>query len=210
MKITAVAEITDLEKVIAETVLSLRSGDIIGVNADSSYALLADAFSQSAVARIQQLKKASAFISPILIGRAGTLQGLAVVSPDVQKVIDAFWPGNLTLVLEPMPSLAWRASKDAISVRMPQDAFLLKLLEQLGPAYVVAANMKGGKIPTTAGQAAGNWGSEVKEWFDSGVIEHPQQSTILDMREGKANIARLGTLSLSEIRSVLPSVTMLA
>ncbi len=210
MNVTQVKTIENLDEVIARTVLSLRAGEIIGVNADSAYALLADAFSHTAVPRIQNLKKSHNFISPIMIGRAYTLQGLAEVTPDMEKLIEAFWPGNLTLLVAPMQSLAWKASKDAISVRMPKDTFTLKLLEHLGPALVVAANTSGRKVPTTAIQAAGNWGSEVKEWFDSGPIENHELSTIIDMRDGKVNISRLGALSLAEIRKVLPSVTMVA
>jgi tRNA threonylcarbamoyl adenosine modification protein (Sua5/YciO/YrdC/YwlC family) len=210
MNIREVSAIENIDEAISATVMSLRAGQIIGVNADSAYALLADAFSHTAVPRIQNLKKSHNFISPIMIGRAYTLQGLAEVTPDMEKLIEAFWPGNLTLLLRPMQSLAWKASKDAISVRMPKDTFTLKLLEQLGPAFVVAANTSGRPVPTTAIQAAGNWGSEVKEWFDSGPIENPELSTIVDMRDGKANISRLGSLSLAEIRKVLPSVTMVA
>lgn len=210
MNITEVASIENLDEAISRTVLSLRAGEIVGVNADSAYALLADAFSHTAVPRIQNLKKSQSFISPIMVGRQYTLQGLAEVTPQMETLIDAFWPGNLTLLLKPMPSLAWKASKDAISVRMPKDFFTLKLLENLGPAFVVSANTSGGKVPTTATQAAGNWGSEVKEWFDTGSIDSAELSTIIDMRDGKANISRLGSLSLAEIRKVLPSVTMLA
>ena len=210
MNIINVKSIENIDDVIAKTVLSLRAGEIVGVNADSSYALLADAFNHTAVPRIQSLKKSEGFISPIMIGRAYTLQGLADVTTDMDLLIEAFWPGNLTLLLKPMPSLQWKASKDAISVRMPRDEFTLKLLENLGPAYVVSANAPGRKQPTTATQAANTWGSDVKEWFDTGVIEKPEPSTIIDMRDGKANITRLGSLSLAEIRKVLPSVTMVA
>jgi len=210
MNITDVNNVENIDEVIAKTVLSLRAGEIIGVNADSSYALLADAFSHSAVPRIQSLKKSASFISPIMIGRASTLEGLAEVTSEMQVLIDAFWPGNLTLLLKPVPSLLWKASKDAISVRMPRDHFALKILENLGPAYVISANAPGRKQPTTAAQAANTWGSDVKEWFDTGAIEKPEPSTIIDMREGKANITRLGSLSLAEIRKVLPSVTMVA
>lgn len=210
MNITDVSNVENIDEVIAKTVLSLRAGEIIGVNADSSYALLADAFSHSAVPRIQNLKKSAGFVSPVMIGRSYTLEGLAEVTSDMQVLIDAFWPGNLTLLLKPVPSLLWKASKDAISVRMPRDHFTLRLLENLGPAYVISANAPGGKQPTTAAQAANTWGSDVKEWFNSGAIEKPEPSTIIDMREGKANITRLGSLSLAEIRKVLPSVTMVA
>ncbi|MFZ9309711.1 MAG: L-threonylcarbamoyladenylate synthase [Candidatus Nanopelagicales bacterium] len=210
MNITDVNNVENIDEVIAKTVLSLRAGEIIGVNADSSYALLADAFSHTAVPRIQNLKKSEGFVSPIMVGRAYTVQGLAEVTSDMQLLMDAFWPGNLTLLLKPMPSLSWKASKDAISVRMPRDHFTLKLLENLGPAYVVSANAPGRNQPTTAAQAANIWGSDVKEWFDTGVIEKPEPSTIIDMRDVKANITRLGSLSLAEIRKVLPSVTMVA
>ena len=210
MNITDVNNVENIDEVIAKTVLSLRAGEIIGVNADSSYALLADAFSHTAVPRIQNLKKSEGFVSPIMVGRAYTVQGLAEVTSDMQLLMDAFWPGNLTLLLKPMPSLSWKASKDAISVRMPRDHLTLKLLENLGPAYVVSANAPGRNQPTTAAQAANIWGSDVKEWFDTGVIEKPEPSTIIDMRDVKANITRLGSLSLAEIRKVLPSVTMVA
>ncbi|MGA0857713.1 MAG: Sua5/YciO/YrdC/YwlC family protein, partial [Candidatus Nanopelagicales bacterium] len=102
MNITDVNNVENIDEVIAKTVLSLRAGEIIGVNADSSYALLADAFSHSAVPRIQNLKKSEGFVSPIMVGRAYTVQGLAEVTSDMQLLMDAFWPGNLTLLLKPV------------------------------------------------------------------------------------------------------------
>lgn len=199
------------EELLRRIVADLRAGEVWGLQADSAYALVADAFSFKGVRRIQELKQQKNLITPVLIGRAVTLQGLvASVTPSMQTLIDAYWPGPLTVVAKPNPSLAWAASVDAVSVRMPVNEDLRDLAWALGPIVAVGASRGSHPAPTTAAQAAEIWGSDVENWVDSGPANSEVASTVLDFRGRMPNVIRLGVLTAKEMRVHVPSITMLA
>jgi tRNA threonylcarbamoyl adenosine modification protein (Sua5/YciO/YrdC/YwlC family) len=192
-------------------VTAMRSGEVVGVNADSSYALATDAFSAIGTNKIFDLKDRHDAITPILVGRASVLEGILLnVSDDMRTLIDAFWPGSLTIIAKPQPTLAWNASSDAISVRMPQDEWTREVVTEVGMVMAVAATRGDRPAPTTATQASELWGSDVRHWLNTGEADPEKLSTIVDFRGEKPNIVRLGALSRAEIRRVLPSVTMVA
>lgn len=194
------------ERVLA----GLRAGEVWGLNADSSYALCADAFSPLGVNRIRELKGRGELITPILIGREVNLDGIAEqVTEEMRRLIAAFWPGPLTLLLRPQPTLAWAATPSAISVRMPVYEHTRALCHELGPMVAVGA-ARGGPAPTTVEQASALWGSDVRNWVDGGQANADDVSTVLDFRGPKPNIVRLGRLGAAELRAVVPGITMLA
>jgi L-threonylcarbamoyladenylate synthase len=195
----------------ATVVSAMRAGEVIGLNADSSYALSTDAFSASGVAKIQRLKNRNDLITPILIGRTSVLDGiLREVTAEMKTLMDAFWPGALTIIARPQPTLAWSASSDAISIRMPHDEWTREVVTEVGMVMAVAANRGAHSAPTTATQASEIWGSDVRHWLNSGPADSALVSTMIDFRDEKPNIVRLGSLSLTDVRAVLPSVTMIA
>jgi tRNA A37 threonylcarbamoyladenosine synthetase subunit TsaC/SUA5/YrdC len=59
-------------------------------------------------------------------------------------------------------------------------------------------------------QGAEVWGSDVENWLDSGFAETDLLSTIIDFRSSKPNIVRLGALSASKLRQVVPAISMIA
>lgn len=189
-------------------VRDLRGGHIWGLNADSAYALVADAFHPTAATQVQALKGGSGFITPILIGRSANLEGI-VANPtdDLRRLTAAFWPGPLTVVVQPTASLAWAASRDAISIRMPADDSTRQIAFELGPLVAVAAARNGQPAPLTAEAAEQLWGSSVSDWLDSGPADAALASTVVDFRGSLPNIIRLGAVSLAELQAVLPSVS---
>ena len=66
------------------------------------------------------------------------------------------------------------------------------------------------KAPTSATQAAEIWGSEVPLWLASGMADPALQSTVLDCRGERLNIVRLGSLTASNLRQIVPSITMIS
>ncbi len=191
-------------------IAGMRAGEIWGLNSDSAYALATDAFSVG-VQKIVDLKKQEKFMTPILIGRKETLAGVvSKVTEEMQLLMDSFWPGPLSFIAKPNPTLAWSGSTDAITVRMPANESTLEVIGALGPTVAVAATRGGSKAPTSAIQAAELWGSDVENWLDSGLADSEQVSTIIDFRGTKPNIVRLGALSASKLRQVVPAISMIA
>lgn len=191
-------------------IAGMRAGEVWGLNSDSSYALMSDAFSIG-VERIRKLKKQENFMTPILIGRPETLVGVVnKVTDEMQMLMDAFWPGPLSFIAKPNQTLAWSGSTDAITVRMPANEWTREVISALGPTVAVAATRSGTKAPTSAIQAAELWGSDAENWLDSGLANLDQVSTIIDFRGNKPNIVRLGALSASKLRQVVPAISMIA
>lgn len=198
-------------ELIPRIVGDLRGGRIWGLPADSSYALVADAFNIGAVQKIDALKGRTGLMSPILIGRLQNLDGIvAAVTDSMRKLAEAFWPGPLTVVVRPTPSLIWAASSDAITVRMPANAATRQVAWELGPLFGISAARADATPPLTADAGAQLWGSSVSDWLDAGPADPAQLSTVVDLRGAEPAIIRPGALSQAEIQAVLPDIGIAA
>ena len=199
------------DTLLAQVVAEMRAGSIWGLAADSAYALCADAFSPRGLRTIKEIRNKGEFVTPILIGREINLDGIVDgITDEVRELVKAFWPGPLTLLARPQASLAWEASRDAISIRMPADEFTRAVAYELGPMVAVGAARGTRPAPTTAIQAAETWGSDVPNWVDGGVQDASRVSTVIDIRGAKPNIVRLGALTKAELKAVAPGITMIA
>jgi tRNA threonylcarbamoyl adenosine modification protein (Sua5/YciO/YrdC/YwlC family) len=189
----------------------MRRGDVVGLNADSAYALATDAFSARGVASVQALKGNGGFATAVLVGRTVTLEGIVEnVTDEMRSLVEAFWPGPLTILARPNRTLAWAANSQAVSVRMPTNEWTREIASELGPMIAIAGSRGSHKAPTSATQAAEIWGSDVPDWLSSGMANPEQVSTVVDFRGTKPNIVRLGALTASNLRQVVPSITMIA
>jgi tRNA A37 threonylcarbamoyladenosine synthetase subunit TsaC/SUA5/YrdC len=74
----------------------------------------------------------------------------------------------------------------------------------------VAASRGSHAAPTTATQGSEIWGSDVPLWLNSGAAHSDLQSTVIDVRSDRPNIVRLGSLTASTLRGVVPGITMIA
>ena len=189
----------------------MRRGDVIGMNGDSAYVLACDAFSTRGVTAIHELKGRGDFATAVLIGREQTIDGIVEnVTAEMRLLVEAFWPGPLTFLARPQRTLAWAANREAISVRLPANEWTREIAADLGPMVAVAASRGANKAPTSATQAAEMWGSDVPIWLASGMADPALQSTVLDCRGERLNIVRLGSLTASNLRQVVPSITMIS
>ena len=112
----------DRDRAIAAAKAAVRRGDLVVLPTESVYGLATDAFSERGVEALREAKGYGEDVPlPVMVGARSTLAGIASgVSPEAQALIDAFWPGPLTLILNQQPTLAWALPGDApLSVRMP-------------------------------------------------------------------------------------------
>jgi tRNA threonylcarbamoyl adenosine modification protein (Sua5/YciO/YrdC/YwlC family) len=103
--------------------------------------------------------------------------------PDaVQKLIDAFWPGGLTIVLPAQPSLTWDLgeTRGTVAVRMPDRRVALELLAETGPLAVSSANLTGRAAAIIASDAKKMLGDSVAVYLEEGYVERGIPSTIVD------------------------------
>lgn len=190
---------------------ALRRGELVVIPTDTVYGIAADAFSPRAVQRLLDAKgRTRQSPPPVLVPSVQTLEALAAVIPDaVRKLVDAFWPGGLTIVLPAQPSLAWDLgdTDGTVAVRMPDNRIALELLTETGPLAVSSANLTGQPAATTATAAEAMLGDTVEVYLDGGESA-TVASTIVDATRliapgGRLSILREGAISREQIRDVI-------
>ena len=199
---------TDETRGVAEAVAALRRGELVVLPTDTVYGIAADAFSPPAVDRLLAAKgRGRDMPVPVLVGAWRGLDGLADhVTPTMRTLVEAFWPGPLTLIVPAAPSLAWDLgeTRGTVAVRMPLHPVALAVLAETGPLAVSSANRTGQAPPTTAAGAREQLGTSVQVYLEAGSSGDPVASTILDLTGDVPRVRRDGALSLEELRTVLP------
>ena len=191
---------------IDAAVAALRRGDLAVLPTDTVYGIAADAFTPTAVARLLAAKgRGRDMPVPVLVGAWRTLDGLAAsVTPLTRELVEAFWPGPLTLVVRAAGSLAWDLgeTRGTVAVRMPLHPVALAVLEQTGPLAVSSANRTGSPPATDAQDAAAQLGSSVAVYLDAGPGDAQVPSTILDLTGERPRLLRAGALPVERLREV--------
>ena len=195
---------------IDSAVRAVRAGQLVVLPTDTVYGVGADAFDATAVADLLAAKgRGRDMPVPVLVGSWDTIDGLVSYVPaQMRALIEAFWPGGLTLVVEHAPSLAWDLgdSRGTVAVRMPLHPVALELLERTGPMAVSSANRSGQPAALTVEQARQQLGESVQVYLDGGPVTVGVASTIVDVTTETPRVLREGAVSLTDLRGVVASV----
>jgi len=192
---------------------ALGRGELIVLPTDTVYGVGADAFDGSAVAALLAAKgRGRQSPPPVLVAGLSTLRALVAEVPEpVERLVEAFWPGGLTIVLPSQPSLAWDLGDTGgtVAVRMPADRIALELLEECGPLAVSSANLTGRPAALSVDEAIGMLGDSVAVYLDGGMVATGVASTIVDATglvaaAGRAvRVLRDGAIERAQLREVL-------
>ena len=124
--------------------------------------------------------------------------------------MDVFWPGPLTLLMTPQPSLAWDVAVDSpVAVRMPLHPVALALLARTGPMAMTSANLPGMPAPSDVDDALEQLGDAVTVALDAGPLLSDgagAPSTIVDVTGTVPVVVRIGAVSADDLRRVCPDV----
>lgn len=138
---------TDRTTGLREAASAVRRGELVVLPTDTVYGIGADAFSSEAVSDLLEAKgRGRNMPTPVLIGSPNTLHGLVTDFSELAwELVDAFWPGALTLVAKHQPSLQWDLgdTRGTVAVRMPLHPVAIELLTEVGPMAVSSANLTG-------------------------------------------------------------------
>jgi L-threonylcarbamoyladenylate synthase len=204
------ADLTHRPLAITAAARAVRSGAVVVLPTDTLYGIGADAFNSSAVASVLAAKgRGRDMPVPVLVGSWSTIDGLVNFVPAVLRdLIEAFWPGGLTVVVEHAPSLAWDLgdARGTVAVRMPLHPVALELLAETGPMAVSSANVTGQPPAVTAQQAYAQLGESVSVYLDGGEVPLGRPSTIVDLTGEVPTVLRAGAIDLAALREVVPSI----
>ena len=203
---------TDVERA-AE---ALRAGGLVAVPTETVYGLAADAADAAALRRIF-IAKGRPSDHPLIVhlDSAERLDDWAARVPArAQLLIDAAWPGPLTVILPRGPRVLDEVTggRDTVGLRMPAHPMAAALLEQSGLAFAApSANRFGSVSPTTAQHVLDELGDHldprIDVILDGGACPIGVESTIVDCTDDPPQVLRAGAVTVEDIDRLLGMTT---
>jgi L-threonylcarbamoyladenylate synthase len=193
--------------ILADLVRRVLGGSgLIALPTESFYGLAVAPFDEQALAKLWQIKGRSQG-KPILvlIGDRSQLEPFVrIVPPAADVLMNAFWPGPLTIVFAAAHGLsnAVTAGTGSIGIRLSAWQPLVDLLRRVGPVTGTSANREGMPPPRTAEEVQYNLGDAVDLIIDAGPTPGGPPSTVIDVR-GPIRIIRDGSIERAVIAARL-------
>ena len=180
-----VADFEDWREVVAQAVELLQQGEVVALPTETVYGLAADAFNAEAVARVFEVKERPSFDPLIVhIGHKRDLDTIVDVPEELDEVVDAlveaFWPGPLTMVLPKRPEIPDIVTSGLpnVAVRMSSHEVMRAVAKEL-PIAAPSANRFGRISPTSADAVMEELGGKIPLIVDGGACRDGLESTIV-------------------------------
>jgi L-threonylcarbamoyladenylate synthase len=196
---------------LREAASAVRRGELVVLPTDTVYGIGADAFTDWAVQALLAAKgRGRSMPTPVLVGAPSTLHGIVSGMPAVGwELVDAFWPGGLTIVAMHQPTLTWDLgdTRGTVAIRMPLHPVAIELLTETGPMAVSSANRTGMSAALTAMEAQDQLGDSVSVYLDGGPVESDGlASSIVDVTGSVPMMLREGAIPFEKLREVAPTL----
>jgi L-threonylcarbamoyladenylate synthase len=191
----------------------LRAGGTVAFPTETVYGLGANALDAQAVEGIFLAKQRPAW-DPLIVhvSEATMLHQVVAGIPDrAQKLVDAFWPGPLTLLLPKTDAIpaAVTAGRALVGVRMPAHPVARALISAAGvPVAAPSANRFGHISPTTARHVLDDLDGRIDLVLDAGQTPCGIESTVVEVGESTVIVYRPGAVSVEQIEAVAGSVAL--
>jgi len=192
---------------IAAAAAALRRGELVGMPTETVYGLAADARNGDAVRGIFAAKGRPAD-HPLIVHLAGPEQlgdWAREVPPVAHRLIAAFWPGPLTLVLRKSATVdpVITGGQDTVGLRVPSHPVAQALLQAFGGALAAPSANRFGRIsPTTAEHVRGEFPHGVAVILDGGPSAVGLESTIVDLSGPQPRLLRPGSIPARAIEAL--------
>ena len=189
----------------------IAAGGLVGLPTETVYGLAADAANEAAVAQIFTAKGRPSE-HPLIVhvaNSAAASRFAAEIPAFAQKLMDAFWPGPLTLIVPRRPDIAAAAAggQTSVGLRCPSHPVALALLNACAERGIYglaapSANQFGRVSPTTAQHVQGEFADTPyanMPILDGGACSVGIESTIIDCSRGVPVLLRPGVLTATQI-----------
>ena len=204
---------TDLRQAVAAAVEILNRNDLVALPTETVYGLAGDALEPEALAKIFEVKERP-FFDPLILHLenkkwlAQLIRPPEKESPVVEKLMERFWPGPLTILFpksDLVPDLV-TAGLAQVAIRMPRHPVFVEVLRAFGkPLAAPSANRFGRVSPTRGEHVFEELAGRIPLILDAGPTIVGLESTIVRISEEKIEILRQGAVSVENLAEIAPT-----
>ena len=201
------------ESVIEQAGEILKNGGLVAFPTETVYGLGANALDEKAAQKTYEAKGRPSD-NPLIVhvAESSALKAIVTEIPEkAKKVMDAFWPGPLTLIFDKNDCVPYGTTGglSTVAVRMPENEIARKLI-LAGGGYISApsANSSGRPSPTSAAHVSQDLGGKIEMILDGGSVNIGVESTILDMTVEPPMILRPGAITKEMIEDVIRDIAV--
>lgn len=193
---------------ISEAAEILRGGGLVAFPTETVYGLGGNGLDKEAAKKIYAAKGRPSDNPLILhVSSIEEVYPLVKALPEkAKKLMEAFWPGPLTLVL-PKSDLVPKESTgglETVALRSPENALTLDLIRACGfPIAGPSANLSGRPSPTEASHVFEDLGGRIEGILEDGAVGIGVESTIVDLSENCPTLLRPGAITIEDLEEVL-------
>lgn len=199
------------ESDIPEAVAALKRGELVAFPTETVYGLGADATNVTAVGKVYAAKGRPTD-NPLIVtvADADMVGQYAAITPLAAKLMEAFWPGPLTIILNILPgrlSMKVTGGLQTAAFRNPDNALTRKLIATAGvPIVGPSANTSGKPSPTTADHVLHDLDGKIAGVLDDGPTQVGVESAIIDLTVMPPAILRPGAIGPDELEPLIGHV----
>ena len=188
----------------------LKNGGAVVLPTETVYGLFAKALDKKAVDHVYQLKRRPR--DKALNLNVASLDDILNFSknqpPYLNKLVESFLPGPLTIILEANDKVPYWVNSDLTTVgfRMPSHPVTLELIREFGPLIGPSANISGHTSGISFEEILKDLDKEVLGIEDDAFLTG-QDSTIIDLSGTKVKILRQGSITREDILAKIPEIS---
>jgi len=186
---------------IKKTSQIIEKGGIVVFPTDTVYGIGCNPYNENSVKKIYEIKSRTELKSlPVLAYSLDVVKEIALIDEFTEKIIEKYWPGPLTLILELTDQKLKKSLNlgNKIAVRIPDSKCTLKLLEKCRLLVGTSANISGNSSYTNPDECIKNI-KNYDMFLNGGIIISKGESTIIEIENKEIKIIREGTLKIEDI-----------
>jgi L-threonylcarbamoyladenylate synthase len=173
-----------------------QPGAIAVIPTDTVYGVVARAADPQAVAHLYKTKHREHKPGTLVAASVDQLVALGFKRRYLTAV-EQFWPGAVSVIIPCLELEYLHQGVGSLAVRIPDDPWLLSLLEKTGPLQTSSANQPGEPPATTVAEAKAYFGDTIG-WYEDGGTVNREPSTVLRVIDDAIEIVRMGAVKIDE------------
>lgn len=184
----------------------IAAGNLVVYPTDTVYGIGADIYNQVAVKSLYLAKRRPFDMAlSVAVADRRMMESVAFINETAEKLIDAFLPGPLTIIIKKKPDVPdiVTAASQKVGIRIPDHPLALEIARRSGPIVATSANIHFQPDAVDIGMATSSLGNSVSTYIDAGHSPSGRPSTIVWIKDKEYEIVRQGPITEEMIKKVL-------